>query len=97
MCIRDRNKFVQKYQLSRKKFYVQYAGTMGTNFNPDIVLDVAQRLQDHSDIEFQMSIQSARMQVYFIDNDDYFQNRLQVTDENGEEYEDNDALSLIHI
>ena len=31
------------------------------------------------------------MQVYFIDNDDYFQNRLQVTDENGEEYENNDA------
>lgn len=50
----EENKFVQKYQLSRKKFYVQYAGTMGTNFNPDIVLDVAQRLQDHSDIEFQM-------------------------------------------
>ena len=42
------------------------------------------------------SIQSARMQVYFIDNDDYFQNRLQVTDENGEEYEDNDARAIFY-
>ena len=46
---------------------------------------------DHPLIIKVASIQSARMQVYFIDNDDYFQNRLQVTDENGEEYEDNDA------
>ena len=46
---------------------------------------------DHPLIIKVASIQSARMQVYFIDNDDYFQNRLQVTDENGEEYEDNDC------
>ena len=37
---------------------------------------------DHPLIIKVASIQSARMQVYFIDNDDYFQNRLQVTDEN---------------
>lgn len=36
---------------------------------------------DHPLIIKVASIQSARMQVYFIDNDDYFQNRLQVTDE----------------
>ena len=42
------------------------------------------------------SIQSARMQVYFIDNDDYFQNRLQVVDENGVEYEDNDARAIFY-
>ena len=46
---------------------------------------------DHPLIIKVASIQSARMQVYFIDNDDYFQNRLQVVDENGVEYEDNDA------
>ena len=33
---------------------------------------------DHPLIIKVASIQSARMQVYFIDNDDYFQNRLQV-------------------
>ena len=38
---------------------------------------------DHPLIIKVASIQSARMQVYFIDNDDYFQNRLQTADENG--------------
>ncbi len=43
------------------------------------------------------SIQSARMQVYFIDNDDYFQNRETLFDKNGEEYEDNDERSIFFI
>ncbi len=51
---------------------------------------------DHPLIIKVASIQSARMQVYFIDNDDYFQNRLQVVDENGEEYEDNDARTIFY-
>ncbi|MDE5710018.1 glycogen/starch synthase [Bacteroides sp.] len=51
---------------------------------------------DHPLIIKVASIQSARMQVYFIDNDDYFQNRLQVTDEKGEEYEDNDARTIFY-
>ena len=38
---------------------------------------------DHPLIIKVASIQSARMQVYFIDNDDYFQNRMQAMDENG--------------
>jgi starch synthase len=36
------------------------------------------------------------MQVYFIDNDDYFQNRLMATDENGKEYEDNDERAIFY-
>ncbi len=51
---------------------------------------------DHPLIIKVASIQSARMQVYFIDNDDYFQNRLQITDENGVEYEDNDARTIFY-
>lgn len=51
---------------------------------------------DHPLIIKVASIQSARMQVYFIDNDDYFQNRLQIVDENGEEYEDNDARTIFY-
>ena len=51
---------------------------------------------DHPGIIKVASIQSARMQVYFIDNDDYFQNRLQVVDENGVEYEDNDARAIFY-
>ena len=50
----DNNRFVKKYNLSRDKFYVQYAGTMGTNFNPDIVLEVAEILRSNEKIEFQM-------------------------------------------
>lgn len=51
---------------------------------------------DHPLIIKVASIQSARMQVYFIDNDDYFQNRLQTTDENGVEYEDNDDRTIFY-
>ncbi len=51
---------------------------------------------DHPLIIKVASIQSARMQVYFIDNDDYFQNRLGVTDENGEEYKDNDSRAIFY-
>lgn len=48
------NRFAKLYDLSEDKFYVQYAGTMGTNFNPDVILEVAKKLKDHTDIEFQM-------------------------------------------
>lgn len=51
---------------------------------------------DHPLIIKVASIQSARMQVYFIDNDDYFQNRLQTTDENGVEYNDNDSRAIFY-
>ncbi len=51
---------------------------------------------DHPLIIKVASIQSARMQVYFIDNDDYFQNRLQTTDESGVEYEDNDSRAIFY-
>ena len=51
---------------------------------------------DHPLIIKVASIQSARMQVYFIDNDEYFQNRLQTTDENGVEYDDNDARAIFY-
>jgi starch synthase len=40
------------------------------------------------------SIQSARMQVYFIDNDDYFQRKYIVSDNAGKEFEDNDERAL---
>lgn len=49
---------------------------------------------DHPLIIKVASIQAARMQVYFIDNEDYFQNRLMVTDKEGNEYQDNDERSI---
>lgn len=48
------NRFATKYSLDPGKFYVQYAGTMGTNFNPDIVLAVAELLKAEKNIVFQM-------------------------------------------
>ncbi|MDR0973137.1 MAG: glycogen/starch synthase [Prevotellaceae bacterium] len=44
---------------------------------------------DHPLIIKVASVPSARMQVYFIDNDDYFQQRLRLTDADGKEYSDN--------
>jgi starch synthase len=51
---------------------------------------------DHPLIIKVASIPSARMQIYFIDNDDYFQNKLQTVDENGVEYEDNDCRTIFY-
>lgn len=51
---------------------------------------------DHPLIIKVASIQAARMQVYFIDNDDYFQNRLMSTDEEGVEYPDNDERAIFY-
>ena len=52
---------------------------------------------DHSLIIKVASIQAARMQVYFIDNEDYFQNREIFADENGVEYNDNDERGIFFI
>ena len=40
------------------------------------------------------SIQTARIQIYFIDNDDYFYRRKGLVDANSEEYKDNDERSI---
>jgi starch synthase len=45
---------------------------------------------DHPLIIKVASIQSARMQVYFIDNEDYFQRKAIFNDENGTFFSDND-------
>jgi len=40
------------------------------------------------------SIQAARIQIYFIDNDDYFHRRKGIADDNGVEYKDNDERCI---
>jgi len=40
------------------------------------------------------SIQAARMQVYFIDNEDYFHRKFTFTDVDGKEFDDNDERSI---
>lgn len=51
---------------------------------------------DHPLIIKVASIQAARRQVYFIDNDDYFQHRLMTCDENGNDYEDNGERAIFY-
>ncbi len=51
---------------------------------------------DHPLIIKVASIQAARRQVYFIDNDDYFQHRQMTADENGNEYEDNGERAIFY-
>lgn len=50
----EQNRFVQKYNMGKNKFYVQYAGTMGYVFDYKMVLKVAELLQDYPQIEIQM-------------------------------------------
>lgn len=52
---------------------------------------------DHPLIIKVASIQAARMQVYFIDNEDFFHRKHTVVDANGEEYEDNDDRSIFYV
>ena len=51
---------------------------------------------DHLLILKVASIPSARMQVYFIDNDDYFMKRLEGSDEQGVEYPDNGERAIFY-
>lgn len=52
---------------------------------------------DHPLIIKVASIQSARLQVYFIDNEDYFKRKYLVRDENGDEFEDNDERIIFYV
>lgn len=49
---------------------------------------------DHPLIIKVASIQAARMQVYFIDNEDYFQRKRTLQDEDGKYFEDNDERTI---
>lgn len=49
---------------------------------------------DHPLIIKVASIQAARMQVYFIDNEDYFQRKHTLQDEKGNYFEDNDERAI---
>lgn len=49
---------------------------------------------DHSLIIKVASIQTARMQVYFIDNEDYFLRKYMLQDDKGNSFEDNDERAI---
>lgn len=47
------NRFVAKHNLSDKKFYVQYTGTVGFVLDYKMAIEVAKRLANYKDIVFQ--------------------------------------------
>ena len=49
---------------------------------------------DHPLIIKVASIQQARMQIYFIDNEDYFQRKFTLRDKKGDFFEDNDERAI---
>ncbi len=49
---------------------------------------------DHPLIIKVASIQTARMQVYFIDNEDFFQRKYTLYDDNGKSFNDNDERAI---
>jgi starch synthase len=51
---------------------------------------------DHPLIIKVASIQQARMQIYFIDNEDYFQRKFMLTDKNDKFYKDNDERAIFY-
>lgn len=52
---------------------------------------------DHPLIIKVASIQAARMQIYFIDNEDFFKRKFTIADDNGNEFEDNDERSIFYV
>jgi starch synthase len=49
---------------------------------------------DHPLIIKVASIQAARMQIYFIDNEDFFQRKFTLTGKNGKQFTDNDERAI---
>ena len=60
----DENLFVKKYDMKKNIFYVQFAGTMGFNFDYRMVLNVAEILKGEHDIVFQMIGQGSQKDVF---------------------------------
>lgn len=50
----NENKFMKKYGITRDKFYIQFAGTIGYVFNYKTIIELALRLEKEKDIEIQI-------------------------------------------
>ncbi len=48
------NQFIQKYNIDKSKFIVQYAGSIGYVFNYKTIIELAKRLKSDNDIVLQM-------------------------------------------
>lgn len=50
----EENRFIQKYNIDKSKFIIQYAGSIGYVFNYKTIIEVAKLLRNETDIVFQM-------------------------------------------
>lgn len=73
----DSNRFVKKIGMSKNKFYVQYAGTIGYVFDYKVVLQVANLLKDFKDIEIQMIGMGSQKKIF--ENEAKEQNLYNIT------------------
>lgn len=62
------NRFVKKYNLSKDKFYIQYAGTMGYVFDYKMVIELANKLKKYKDIEFHMIGQGSQKDLFMCES-----------------------------
>ncbi|NLM20110.1 MAG: glycosyltransferase family 4 protein [Clostridiaceae bacterium] len=60
----DENLFIKKYGMKKDIFYVQYAGTMGFNFDFQMVIDVAEILKNEKNVVFQMIGSGSQKDVF---------------------------------
>lgn len=67
----ENNRFVKKYNLSKEKFYVQYAGTMGYVFDYNIIIEVAKLIKSYPNIELQMIGQGSRKELFMSECEKY--------------------------
>lgn len=59
----EKNKFVNKFELDREKFYAIYAGNIGKMQNVEIVVNAAKELQNREDIHFLIIGDGARREA----------------------------------
>ena len=50
--LRDKNPIFDELNLDRNKFYIVYAGNLGNAQNVEIIIDVANQLQNYNEIQF---------------------------------------------
>lgn len=60
----DQNRFVKKYRLDPKTFYIQYAGTTGYVFDYNAFIFAANKLRDKDDIRFQIIAQGSQLDAF---------------------------------
>ena len=58
------NDFAREFGMSRDKFYVQYAGTMGYVFEFEKIIKLAELLRDRDDVVFQMIGEGSRKEEF---------------------------------